>query len=36
MRSDDFELIREVDNKKKCPECGKKFVNLGSHMKKHD
>lgn len=48
MRSDDFELVREIKNtkksknnvitkgKKKCPECGKKFINLGSHMKKHD
>lgn len=22
--------------KEKCPECGKKFVNLGSHMKTHE
>lgn len=41
MRSDDFELVREVRNtkqskKKTCPVCGDKFKNLGSHMKAHD
>jgi DNA modification methylase len=23
-------------NKKECPECGKKYINLGAHIKKHD